>query len=1666
MSHDESTVIRRTPPFSRAARISLLALAFSVAPSVGVAQQTMHRPVHAGDVTGLEMSIEGARHAARGGRIRWMLTVHEVVGLSDLRPAQRTHVRLLSSLVRDHAVAEADTDARGRAEVGLDVPADAPSSFHVVFEAVSPRGVRRQFDLDVTADAAHTVVIEADRITVRPGDAVTVWGRVSSAATQLPIGNEPVQLDVQDPRGRNVLGRFELHTDAAGAFHQRVNLPPRALDRFTFTATVGRDEFAMRASTTILTEIPREPALVLRAAASQTIARAGEAVTVRAVLRTGDGRPVRGASITSPLVPQDPVTHRPIAIRTDARGRAEFRFTAPDPFAPYRDVPISVSALRTGIGSADASTQVRIVRKALFGAVSVEGGALVPGVPGRVFVRVVRADGSAAGAGVHVALHGSRFANGLEGVTDADGAVAIETTLVQPAARPARPARSRAADGDGSDSEANADSEGTDRCGGGTATSFAITLGNGAQHGEINGCVPIDPDGTVRVRTPDGPFATSGQPLHIGLAVAPAASRLPIEIALLARRDTWVPLATRVVDAGAREVTIPLPRDAAGLVLVRARPLHGEVAEPIRGGMTSVWVAPGPRAALDAEVAADATRAHVSSVGEPVSFTGMSVVIPREDGEALFRRIGARPGEAPFGDLRVDPGRVGATLVAGALAAVTPLDDAAPAVLRDGQLTAIPAPESPADRGTLRDPWRARARFVEGRLALLFRQIEEHVANSIATDRENVAVRGPGGRWMFNREIFDAILATDEQSGSAGPRALGGDPLTIDVLQRLDPAFTYDNVARRVTRRRLFATLLALRHFVNAHQLDLRWSWRGDPTLWLRAIVQDGESYDEDGNTLSQNDLLDGWGNPIALRPAPGGHPRFAFLVPVQGYELVSAGPDEHFGTADDVVNPFARILPAGGAYARAVDEDGLLARLNGVELGRATISRLAAVFDTEVSYAPSESESTGQSVSHWDEIPARVEDDPHALDLVRPALAAPARSATLSSLRRDGGFDIPLGVDDEPRTYAIVIDAWTPQGFPARVIRRFTAGTPLLVDLPIAAQPDDTHPLVPRMRTGEPVHIVANVTNLSDENQSLRVEARGLDSIVVRGPSSVSIPAGETAALDLEVDATRAGPGAVQVVLRNAVGRTLRTVTAPMIADRGALGVRDDRSALVASGDAAELRVDVPRSRHVTASRLVITTPNAIADDPEFARVRRLDPALIAWSYALATRELPSALAADLLQAQDPGGPLRPVFAEVGALRRGGPVVGASPAISTACALVAWSAAPEDDYTAAAARTLAAAALPGLRGTIADGAAGMLREASAVLAALATGGAGGAPEGDEAVDPVAAYAERLRAELREAERTFSTQPTLLARAAAALLLSDPADGRGVAMFDRVRRSVQRRGGLAWIRGGDGFATSSEEFIGSAALAIAAQQRGEVALAAELSRTVASRAHLAMRLGGESAFWLLATVGYGVFGLSNPDSVDVRVGERTRHIALTGGRAIIPLDAHDGTNAVRVAMPSRPDESPLAFARLEVSSDWDFTARNDSPLRFTLQGDHGYVDETSALELSVHNATTQTVMRPVVELLLPSATRFDEAARAALQARAHVAQVDARDGGIVRLTLDRLGPDETLELPLAVQWLARGRVADFAAVGYREDQPGALTVLPPRVIELAPRPAE
>ncbi len=312
---------------------------------------------------------------------------------------------------------------------------------------------------------------------------------------------------------------------------------------------------------------------------------------------------------------------------------------------------------------------------------------------------------------------------------------------------------------------------------------------------------------------------------------------------------------------------------------MRARPLVGPSRAEVRGGTALL-----PPAAAPPRVGL--TETNLVEVAEGAHAAGL--VLPSEQARDLLDRFGTRT-ENEMASLR---------------AARTPLDEAAPAVFRDGRILPRPLPEDAAALGILRDPWRQRARYQTGRLALLIRTLEQTVARSPLEDFAHR--RGAG--YEFNESVLDAIAGS--VPGTEGARDLGGLPLTLDALRALDPSLTFDRMARRITRERLLGALIALREFVRQRGLDLAFGRRGEPEDWWGHL-----GLDETGS-------LDGWGRPLRFVARRGGA-RFQALEPVSGFELVSAGPDGRFGNADDVWDPTARVLPSDSLYARAMNEDG-----------------------------------------------------------------------------------------------------------------------------------------------------------------------------------------------------------------------------------------------------------------------------------------------------------------------------------------------------------------------------------------------------------------------------------------------------------------------------------------------------------------------------------------------------------------------------------------------------------------------------------------------------------------------------------------------------------------------------------------------------------------------
>lgn len=1093
--------------------------------SVALAQPTRaRRLVAAGEVTGLEMGIEGSLSALPGAPTRWFVTLYEVVRHRDLRPSADATLRVLASFSRGEPIAVVQTDAGGRATIEIPIPDDLVDGALIQVEAVSPRRVRRVFSVGLSRVERESIELYVDRAEAPPGASIGVIGRVLDDATGRPVAEREVRVRLWD---RGPLGAPVVRTtDARGVFGvDGIELPESAPGSLRLVATTD----GASAERGIQSAVPERPALWVEATAP-ALAAPGERMTVEVLVRTPDGVPIAGARVAWSDANDEERRETP---RTDSEGRARLRWAAPRAIEePWRALSRTVTAVDTSRGTVQHTVSTRVARVPVLAAWAVDGGAFVPALRGRVFLRVTTPEGVPHSG--EIRLEAPRLGGTLRASTDEDGVATFEAPV--------------------------AGATSPDACGGPTVLEAWLVVG---EHRERL-CLPVDPDASLRVvsaRVTDGG-------VDVELERAPGARTAPIELTALRRRDDrWVPLARVFVPAGGTRATMPLPPEARGELWLRARPIV-EGGGTARGGGRLIH---RPWATQPIQIEASAERGVIRSGGDATLalFAAASPAM-RDAVQAHLGPVGAA----------IDAGR-GARFVDALLAARTPFDAGASRVLRASGLVPQPLPADPVALGLLRDPWRTRARFVRGRIGMLMGAVETYVESLVPARVEEVGVRERGG-WRFNHSVLEAAI---EQAGLGEESAtsLDGEPLDAGGLSALDATFTFDHVARRITRARLWQVLVMLRQASVRLGLDRPWARRGDPSQLVVSLLDLANSYRVEFTVPPSRELLfDGWGQPFVLRPARGGRAAFRFLEPVDGWELVSVGPDGRAGTGDDISDPFARVLPSGGIYAEAVGEDVLLARLNGVSLGRATLESLAEVFETEVPEGVEEVEE--QAHASWGSLPTLTAEQ-RRLGPVDPMMApvgglGAEPSWTLPSARREyDAVGVRFGADGGLRS----------------AHARFVAGAPWVARME----------LPPVLRPGERLRLPLTLVQLAEApppRVDVSVTGRALDARI--DGTSVVLQAREPGLADVRVT-VRMG--------ERELSRFQRRVR--VVPD----GLLRQRAHVVRVDGTAEIIVPTPELARPWRSELVVGAPRSLANDPAFLNARERTPGLFAWAQAMA---------------------------------------------------------------------------------------------------------------------------------------------------------------------------------------------------------------------------------------------------------------------------------------------------------------------------------------------------------------------------------------------------------------------------------------------------------------
>ena len=1553
--------VSKVRPIPTLALLLCLAVLSSATPSD--AQTVTRRDVPKGDVTGLEMAVEGSLRATPGGRLRWFVTVYEIVKGRNLRPASGVELKALASFHRSKPVTTARSDAGGRASLEFEVPATVDSDFTLVVQARSPKGVKRSFDVQVALTQAFRTELFVQRHRMPPGAEYRVWGRVFNVATNRPATKHEVTLGTRGG-GRLVGKRLKRKTNEQGVFEALMTAPKEA-GSFRVNA---RAKEASSASQPVTTLEPEQSRLVVRAVPVPLVAKSGSTIWVDVTVRRPDGRPVSKATLSGLSIPKSKSGKKRVPpVLTDAQGRARVPWAVRSK-KELADVSASISALKEGVGVGAGKAHVRVTSLPVLVSWAVEGGALAPGLSNRLIVRATHPDGTP-WAKLPVSVSGGRLET-ASAQTDAAGGAILETTALA------------------------LDKDAPSNCQGPTLAAANLKLG---PHSRAV-CLPVDPDATLRVRT--APKVLAGSSFEISLDAIPGVAKRPVAITLLRHTvdERWVPILRTVTQSARSKVQLTLPPDANGPIWIRARPLWGPTLQPVRGGTAMLWAHAAPADALQVTVAASG-KVQLASTGK-ANHSVFAMALSPADGKALVDELQAQRGHRPeisAGDAEW----------LGFLAAQTRADSAVSSVLRSGTAIALAMPENAVAEGLLRDPWRSRSRFVRGRLGRLMLAVEKHVLESLPDRLHNVAVRGPKG-WRFNSEIL-TVLANE--MGIEAVAGLDGNPLGISDLQKMDREFVYDNVARRLTRERLMRLLVGLRQFVNAEELDYQWARRGDPSTWLSALLDwddpEGEYY------LEPEQVYDGWGTPFAIRKAKGGRARFKFLEPIVGYEVVSAGPDGRFGSADDVYDPFARVLKANSLYGEAVGEEALLARLQGVELGRATIAALRDVFEIDPPlWEPSDQQATRQSWGRASPLVRQVK------ALEAQAVSDTMQSSSAFSAMQSGKAGLSLSLSPDPRRYLVVGGLYSADGSFAMAKAPLKAGAPMLID---AAMP-------PRLRPNEPLKIPLRVIGL-DQAQLLTVDASGGGSIGVEilGDKLVSLKAGESKTIYLRLRASRVGHGTIRLQFKTPEGKLLRSYehSLPVMWEGS---MRAQHSGALTT-EPATLTLAMPAKVKPVRSTLVVSAPRDLLGDSGFAAAFARYPEVMAWALTLRGKPLPEPVIAALSRRQIENRAMSTL------LRAG--------------ASVAWSAMPEEDDT----RTARRRAIAGLRELSAPSS---LRERSALLVALASGASLLGDAGSK--DPVAALVAELRRDGWHAPRTEKNRPTIMARLAAGLLLADSRDMPGKQLYRLASAQlVDGVHGGKTLPGEKGSALDA--WIGTLALAIAARQLGEDEMVASLIGSVAPRFYLGMQGNVEPAFWLLAASAYGVFGIDESSTGTATVNGKRHELKFKQGVATLRLPNKSAKVVVSTSAP--------ALARVEARYVRPQIDASDSVLAASIGGEVGHSGDIAALEVLVKNGSREEVARPIVEVLLPSAGSFGSQAIAALSAQPGILRVDAPDdAGMLRIHLGQLDAKQDRRIPLPIQWVGEGKVSGLSLSVYDANSPWKISTKARRTFHLKPAPLE
>jgi hypothetical protein len=868
---------------------------------------------------GLDAFVHGASEAPSGGSVRLDIETFGFAQVTSPAPLGGVSIDAAwdpESFGEPVAILpqtiHAESDGSGRVVVDVPVPRGEAHSLKLML--AMHHGVHaRTRVITIARTKALAATIRVSQSAVVPGGTVTAWVHVARTMTDEPVQNARVDVGLYEGSYRRA--RLHATTDVAGMALVRIPIPESddPSDSWQLSATAEEGAEHVTAETTLVPrdETPGAPFFDVRF--DEGNVRAGAKAPFTIVLRDAVGTPVAGASLRYWIgqngmnaPDEDALWEKATTlVKTDLRGEVHASADAPKVVAPNRETELHVVA-RGELEGQKISHEAYVPVSSSNASVSLvpEAQRVVPGLEQRLHLTVH--DGLDAPIAGAFDIEGDGLKQRV--TTDAHGEAEITW---------------RAPETLGALRE-------TGPCAGGVAATVRIraagpagSIAALASHTEaFVTCVAIDRDAFAIV-VPDKRVVRAGETL--GVKIASRDARAKAWSTTLGRgtdlsQSTWI-------EDGARGGTITVPPTALGVYdLDAVSPLAKDAA---RTAHTSVLVLPSTIPHLEAKV--------VSGRVAPGGVVDVDAVLTDESGRALQGTVTAmlvdlEGGGSLDGVLRLDT-RTSMCALAGAdpdRCSDLLSNEAASEPLRRELL----GPRG-SDLLPLIDPGASVVKDLDASFSDVLHSLEGAVfAASQDPDRlVDVRRKTPGGGFTFNPELMTLTTAAMDHP----PETPGGEPLALGDLLAIDPQVTFDNVAKRVTRYKLFKVLQAVRDFKVAHALDAGEPALRDPNALLRRLVRGGQ--------LSQGQLVDPWGGSMAFTKSNG--PMLPFLSTIPGFELRAPGPDGIIGTGDDVSDPFVRVVKSGSPYARAMQEDLLVDSKLDMEVAQSTVDAWSTTMET-----------------------------------------------------------------------------------------------------------------------------------------------------------------------------------------------------------------------------------------------------------------------------------------------------------------------------------------------------------------------------------------------------------------------------------------------------------------------------------------------------------------------------------------------------------------------------------------------------------------------------------------------------------------------------------------------------------------------------------------------